>query len=157
MKEYLVSIVVVSFVASFASYIAYPSSMEKSAKCAIMAVVIFVTLSPVVSLVGSIADFKAEDFNTEDFLPGEDFEGEYIKVAEEAFSIGIKRLISDKFGIAESEAAVVVMGFDFENMKAKKINIILSGKAAFADYRSIEECVEKNGLGECEVNISFGK
>ena len=42
-----------------------------------------------------------------------------------------------------------------EYMKAEKINITLSGSAAFSDLRAIREFVEESKLGECEVFISF--
>lgn len=157
MKEYLISVIVVSFVAAFASFIAYPSALEKSARCAVMTVVIAVSLSPIVLAVKNIKGFDANDFVSEDLFFGEDFEGEYLKVAEKAFSNGIKRLLYERFEISESDSAVAVIGFDFENMNAEKIKITLSGRAVFADYRRIEEYIEKNGLGECEVNVSFGK
>jgi sugar/nucleoside kinase (ribokinase family) len=61
------------------------------------------------------------------------------------------------FTYAGASADFGTCDVDFENMNAEKIKITLSGRAVFADYRRIEEYIEKNGLGECEVNVSFGK
>ena len=44
---------------------------------------------------------------------------------------------------------------DVENMRAEKIIIIVSGRAAMADARSVAGRVENAGLGECEVKIDL--
>lgn len=157
MKEYLICVILISFVSSVASYVAYPSAMEKSARCAVMTVVIAVSLSPIAAAIGNMGSFSVKDFISNDVLLGDELSEEHVKVAKEAFAKGIKKLLFEKFGICETDSAVAVIGFDFKSMRAQKIKITLNGKSAFADYRSIEEYVEKCGLGECEVNISFGK
>ena len=48
----------------------------------------------------------------------------------------------------------VVFGFDFKNMKAERVKIILSGRAALADSRAIAEEIRKLGEWECEVELS---
>ena len=155
MKEYFISIIFMSFAAGLASFVSYPSAMEKCAKAAISLLVMFVVITPLLSLVGSIGDIDFDELKEN--IITEDGEGEYIKTAEKAFELGIKRLLSDKYGLSEDEVSVFIIGFDFEKMRAEKIKITLSGRAALSDYRSIEEYVEKNNLGECEVNISLGK
>lgn len=155
MKEYFISVIFMSFAAGLASLVSYPSAMEKCSKAAISLLVMFIVITPLLSLVGSIGNIDFDELKEN--IITEDGEGEYIKTAEEAFELGIKRLLLDKYGLSGDEVSVFLIGFDFEKMRAEKIKITLSGRAALADYRSIEEYVEKNNLGECEVNISLGK
>lgn len=82
-------------------------------------------------------------------------DSEYAKVAEESFVLGVKREVSRKFDIEEEKMSVSVYGFEFEKMRAQKINIILFD-ATSADYRAVEEYVEDCGLGECKAVVSFG-
>lgn len=82
--------------------------------------------------------------------------GEYIEVAEAAFSDGIARAVAERFSIPRDSISVVPTGFDFRRMRAEKIKITLSGIAALADGRAIREFIEGCGLGECEVKIRVG-
>lgn len=156
MREYLVMLIVISAISGFASYASYPSAMERCSKFAISIIVLHVALMPLLSITDEIMDFDFDSFKSEISLP-ENESGEYLEYAEDAFKLGIKKLLYEKYGLDESEVHVVCFGFDFEKMTAEKIKITLSGKAALADYRAIEEYMEKNKLGDCEVNISLGK
>jgi hypothetical protein len=64
--------------------------------------------------------------------------------------------VSSEFSLKKADISVRLFGFDSENMRAEKIEIILSGSALTADYRSIESFVNKMEIGECRVEISFG-
>ena len=64
--------------------------------------------------------------------------------------------MASEYNLSEGDIKVFVFDFDFEKMRAGKISIILSGKAASADFRSIENFISESGLGECEVKIDFG-
>ena len=82
--------------------------------------------------------------------------GEYIKVAEEAFSEGIVRAVCERFSLPEGTVEVEISGFDIRCMRAEKIKITLSGSAITKDRRAIREYLEGEGLGECEVRLRVG-
>ena len=80
----------------------------------------------------------------------------YEAVAEEAFSRGVASAVADEFSLDEKNLRVELYGFDFENMKAERIRVILSGRAALADYKGIEKYVNGLDIGVCECEIEIG-
>ena len=108
-------------------------------------------LLPIVNARGSLGELSAA-------LPpySEESGGEYEMVAEEAFLVGTRRAVCEKFSLSEELVSVAADGFSFRDMRAEKIKITLSGIAALADGRAIEKFVEGEGLGECEVRIRVG-
>ena len=80
---------------------------------------------------------------------------EYIKVAEEAFERGLEEHIREKYSLSEGTVTVHCYGFDFSAMRAERITVLLSGKAALSDYKAMERYLESLSLGECEVEIEI--
>lgn len=151
--EYIGSLIAISAVAALGSYAAYNPS-DKVTRAAISLIVLY-TVS--VYAVG-VSEWVGElDFES---LSGDGAEiaisdSEYARVAEESFKLGIKRAVCDKFGISEEKMSVSVYGFNLENMKAERINIVLFD-AVSADYRAIEVYVEGCGLGKCQAEVRLG-
>ncbi len=156
MGEYLVRIVVLSFSFGLVTYLSYPSENAKAIKVATSVLLLSVVVSFIPTLVGDglpelsqiLESIKKPSLSVND--------GELGKVAVEAFEEGVRELVSKKYGISVTDISVSAYGFDIENMRAEKIEIVLSGVGALADWRSIGEYVKSQGLGECEVNISLG-
>ena len=114
---------------------------------------------PVVAFVSDIADgmLRLEIDEIVDGLGGSVTEdGEYKRVAEEAFSEGIRRLVADRYGISTDKVEVYVFGYDFENMRADKIKVVMRGAAGLKDLRLVEEYLNGLNMGECEVRSDFG-
>ena len=149
-----------SSVLGLISYLSYPGTSEKSMKFAVSVLLVYTTVTPILSFVSGLSEEGIGSFvenireEMEDNLA--DDKGEYITVSEEAIKSGISNLIFTEYGISEDNIEVHLFGFDFEKMKAEKINVILSGKASLSDYRSIESFISGLGIGECEVKIEFG-
>lgn len=160
MREYLVSVIVMSSLLGLISYLSYPGSSEKSMKFAVAVLLVYTAMTPIATFVSAFSEEEVQDFvqNVRDEINENQYgdKGEYVRVSEEAIKSGISKLIFTEYGIAEENIEVHILGFDFEKMKAKKISVILSGKAALSDYRSIENFVSELGIGKCEVNIEFG-
>lgn len=79
------------------------------------------------------------------------------EIAERGLIEGIKSAVADKFMIDKEDIRVKTEGFDMEKMSCKSIRIYLSGSAALADYRGIEQYVNSLGMGECRVEIQLGQ
>lgn len=88
-----------------------------------------------------------------DFSEMEESMGEDIRLT--AFTEGIAEYIAFEFELSRDEIAVEAIGFDPKGMRAEKILITLSGKAALANYKRVEGEINQLGLGEAEVKIEI--
>ena len=152
MKEYVISVVAVSLLSALAIFMSYGGGSERAVRAAVSVILIYTVCMPVIDL---ISDFSAEDLRfefSEDTAAGE---SEYIAVAKEAFTEGVKKFICEEFNLNVGEVSVAVRDFDFEKMKARRIYVLLSGRAALADCSRIENAVMGAALGECEVDIKI--
>lgn len=156
MADYLASVVVMTVFLGIISYLSYPGSSERALKIASSVLIIYTVALPILSLAG---DFAGGNFSGEisDIVEGGIDAGDetYIEVTENAFRAGIKEMLNSKYGIKKEDITVYVFDFDFENMRAGKIKIILTKNAAFADWRGIEQYINESGLGKCEVEIEL--
>lgn len=155
MGEFFVSISLISLILGALSFLSYPSGHERSVKCAIMILLLYSVILCGGSLALSLGDGEAWHpiGEVETGIYGDEYE----RLSRESFSSGIKRALGEKFGIADECVMVYVEGFDSSLMRAKKIEITLTGVGVAADFRGIENYIEENGLGECEVKIYAGK
>ncbi len=154
MGEYLISVVLFASVLSFISFISYPGAHERATRLASAVLLLYGVSMPIVSFLSSPPSFEGE-------LPWEDgysppSSDAFYETAEEAFEEGIARLIVMEYGASREDVAVRAHGFDAEEMRARLISVRLSGRSAALDYRGIENYITEQGLGECEVFISFG-
>ena len=109
-----------------------------------------VGLADAMDFSGDISDILAEADK------GDLSDTEYGKTAKESFCLGVSKAVAEKFGLRKEDIAVRAIGFDTAQMRAQRITLILSGEAAYADYRAICEYVRSSGLGECEAEVNFG-
>ena len=153
MSAYLTGLIAISSLIGVCSYISYGDREDKYLKTASSLILAYVVILPIVTLVKDASDYTYDGtFWIDSFDSINDTElGES---AELAFCDGVKKYVCSQFSLSEENVRVRVFGFDFANMKAEKIKVILSGSAIFADNRAISEQIEKNGLGECEVELS---
>ena len=155
MGEYLFAILTVSVSCAVVSYLSYPSALTDAAKRGLSIILILAIVSPLPALIEGIADFSLSDFESVNsgFEAGQ--QG-YEKAMEDAFSLGIGRLVAEKFSLNEDDISVRVKNFNAESMEAERIYITLSGLAALSDAKRIEDYVFREGLGDCEVNVLIG-
>ena len=137
------------------SYLSYPGSSERAVRLCTSVLLLYAVAAPISGAIRYIADFNIEDiaFENSDAPIGSE---EYLEVTKEAFEEGVARLVSEKYGISLNDMQVVAFDFEFKEMKARRIKILLLGKGIFADRRAIESYITESGLGECEVNIQIG-
>ncbi len=150
MREYFASVTVTVSIVVALFALAFRGRRDISMKMAFGILITYTVLTPLTAFTDSEMKFP------EISLPSYDFSEDYIDVCERAFVDGIKRLISDRYGIDGDEISVSVFGFSFENMSADRISVLLSGRAALSDRYAIEDFITKEGLGRCEVEIRIG-
>ena len=151
MSEYAVGVFLISALVGMLSHLSYGGRSDIS-KLALSVLMLYVVVAPLADMVKN-TDFKSlfeVDYNEEIITDG--YEG----IAEDAFAKGIESAVADKFSLSEDNIRVRVVGFDFENMRAEKIQVILSGRAALADYKSIEKYLNGLNVGVCECEIEIG-
>ncbi len=154
MAEYFISALIVSGVLSFITYLSYRSNTGGEMKLAVSILLLYTLATPILSFVSEGAppwQMPSLDGDDLDFS-----DGEYQRVAEEAFCLGVKHLIAQKYGADEEDMDVTVRGFSFTDMRAERINVYLFGKASVLDFRGIQNYITEQGLGECEVFIDLG-
>lgn len=154
MADYLWTVALASLFIGVMEYLCYPSKTKDAARLFAAFVLIHSLLSPILLFASTLSD-GIPQFEFED--PSDHpLDGTYERVAREAFQEGICKLLYTKYGIDTQDAAISVDGFRVDEMKARRIVIVLSGKATLADHRGIEEYIDGLGLGDCEVRIRIG-
>ena len=151
MSEYAIGVFLISAIVGMLSHLSYGGRGDIS-KLALSVLMLYVVVAPLADMVKN-TDFKSHfevDYNEEIITDG--YEG----IAEDAFARGIESAVADKFSLPEDNIRVRVVGFDFKNMRAEKIKVILSGRASLADYKAIEKYLDGLNIGECECEIEIG-
>ncbi len=151
MSEYAIGVFVISAIVGLLSHLSYKGKGDPS-RIALAIVLLYVVLSPIADMAENFDTGSLFEVEYDPSIIGEGYEA----VAEEAFRRGIAEAVADEFSIDEENLRVELGGFDFENMRADKIRLILSGRAALADYKGIEKYVNGLGIGVCECEIEIG-
>ena len=145
MGEYLLSI---TTLAIFFDLLELLSAERYKAltRAAVSLSLIMAIITPLPSLIGNIRGEL-------DFSVGDAMEGEDIRLV--SFEVGISRYIASEFDLSAEEVLVEAINFDPEEMRAEKILITLTGRAALANYKNIEKTVSRLELGVAEVKIEI--
>lgn len=151
MSEYAVGVFLISAIVGMLSHLSYGGKSDIS-KLALSVLMLYVVVAPLADMVKN-TDFKSlfeVGYNEEIITDG------YEVVAEDAFIKGIESAVAEKFSLSKDNIRVRVVDFDFENMRAEKIRVTLSGRAALADYKAIEKYLDGLNIGECRCEIEIG-
>ena len=151
MKNGVVYIISVVCVVAFSSFCMYDTEKMRGARGALGIILLSALAIPFVNTLIGFSDISFDDIPIYGDEYSDDVRDETLK---KAFLQGIEQALKEEFFINEEDMEVTCSGFSLEYMKAEKINITLSGSAAFSDLRAIREFVEESKLGECEVFIS---
>lgn len=154
MAEYFGALISIATLAALGELVAYKQGGDRAHRFAVSVVLLYTALVPLVSFASSLGEtdfFELIDMGEAPTLEG----GAYVELSEEAFKLGIERLIADRWSLEESSVVVSCVGFDFSSMRAEKISVVLLKGGALVDRRAVERYVESVGLGECEVSYGF--
>ena len=155
MKEYLVSAIAVAAICAVVDMISPDGKMKKSVSFALSLAVTLALVSPLSFSLSGIKE-KSEAFISEVESAYDtsysDTSLEY--TTSEAANEGIKKAISEKFGIdkvnIETKCALDIIG---EAVIFEKVEIYLYGKGIFADTAGIKKYVSDSLGCECEVKL----
>lgn len=153
LKEYFEGLMVLITFMALALGVAHPRLRSVTTFSAGLMIICAILL-PLVSIMRDISEKYSLDNLFEDI--------EYDNVTDDAielaFEMGISAYVVDKYGVKSDDVVVMADGFDMESMKAQRIYITLSSKAALLDYKKIEEEIKKEFTsgGECEVSLKIG-
>ncbi len=153
MAEYFVSLVSVAAVSSLAALFAFRPD-DRWYRFSVSAVLLYTVILPLVSLFSQLRYTDFESLKPE--LPAFS-DSAYAECGEEAFVLGVRRLVSDKYEIPISDVTVELSGFDAVSMRAEKIKIVLSGEGHSVDFRRVRDYLNKCEIGKCEVVYSLNE
>ena len=157
MGEGLFALLAFSVSIGVASLLAYNENGKKMITFAGGVLFFLLLISQISSLVSEFESFNINEY-MEQVKTDFELDGEYERVAEDAFREGISRLLYEDYGIDKNDAKITVQGFSFKTMSATRVKILLLGKAIYKDALRIEESLNTLGIGKfyVEVNINFG-
>ena len=149
MGEYLLFIFSVCAVCALCAMMAYKRGSAE--KLALGVLMLYAVTMPAIELV---------DGWSADVLPllpevSESESEELVALAREAFEEGIRMHICERLSLEEDCVSVRAVDFDLSQMRARSVNVLLSGRGALCDYRSLEKYLDGLGLGECRVEIEI--
>ena len=150
MREYFTGVFAVIALAVALGAIAYRGRRDITLKMAFGVLITYTVLVPIGNLTSGEVSLPelSPDFS--------EYTEDYVQVCKDAFADGVRRLISDKFALSYDDVSVAVFDFDFETLRAGRIKVILSGSAVIADRYKIEDYINGEELGRCEVEIRIG-
>ena len=150
MSEYALAVFGICLVVGICLTLSYGSSKAQSLALGI--ITLWVILSPLSDM---IEHFDPNSWMDSIDIPDYD-SGEIDMIIEDAFADGICTAVADKFSLDPDDIRVRLYGFDKEEMRAEKIMIILSGRAALSDYKAVEKYINSMEVGEGNVEIEIG-
>lgn len=152
MENGFIYIIALLFVMAFSSFIAYDSEKARTSRSALGVIFLASLVSLIVHYASDIKNLSYADIPEYDYKTEEAFAEQSV---ENAFVKGVESELIREFSFLDKDIEVTCTDFDFETVSAEKINVCLSGAAAYADIRAVRGHVENSGLGECEVIVLF--
>lgn len=150
MSQYAISVFGICLIGGICLSLSHGSGRVQS--LAVGIITLWVILSPLSDVI--------MHFDPDGWLDSTDFpeyeSGEMDHIIEDAFADGLARAVAEKFSLDSGDIRIKLYGFDKNEMNAEKIMIILSGRAALADYKAVEKYVDEMEIGECNVEIEIG-
>lgn len=148
MSEYALAVFGICLVVGIC--LALSNGSGKAQSLALGIITLWVILSPLGDM---IEHFDPNSFDVD--IP-EYGSSEIDMIIEDAFADGICTAVADKFSLDTDDIRVRLYGFDKEKMRAEKIMIIFSGRAALSDYKAVEKYINSLEVGEGNVEIEIG-
>ena len=153
LKAYFKELIILVTFAALALGVSHPR-LRNATSFSAGVLIICAILLPLVSIIRDINKKHSID----DMLSDVEYEDATDDALELVFEKSIATYIAEKYGVGSDDVLVMADGFDIGSMRAQRIYITLSSKAAFLDYKKIEEEIAKEFTqgGECEVSLKIG-
>lgn len=157
MSGYIVSVMAATAVVALGGLVSYGGQTGRVSRAAMAMVLLYTVTLPIISVTDDLSDLVSTDYFEQLKVEYDVGDTLFYEHTSAAFADGVRKLVCDEHGLDGTGVDVSVRALDVESMCAEKIIIILSGRAAAADARSVMQTVEDAGLGECEVKIDLGR
>ena len=156
MKDYLVTLLVVSAVTAVLGALPNEEKMKRTVSFALALGVLSAVVLPLPTLLGELPrDYAA----LLDRLEAESLSGEDYLKAETLSAVGdgMAAHLCEKYGLAREEVAARVEGEIVDGtVILRRVTLTLSGRAATADIPAIVKYIEANTSADCEVIFGEG-
>ncbi len=162
MKGYIISVMCVSVVASLVSILSPDGDgggMARNMKLICGICIVTVAVNPIFSLIKEVKNLDIESMVGDDYEKNDyqdKFDSSYAEAELENLRIGIRQMLSDKFGIdmSESSVSLTVSKNGSGEMELERILIILYGSAIFKNTTEIESYIGE--IFACETVTAIG-
>jgi hypothetical protein len=152
MKEYLITLIVVSLICSLGTGL-IRGALSRSVRMGAVSILMLLTLSPLVGAVRDIADGSAALPE----LPEAEVGGDFLASLEAAYLAGGERALVDGLSIGEGDVELSCRGFSYPELRAQTLTVTLSGAGLRADPQRVKdiaaELLKEGGLVEIEYEI----
>lgn len=151
MRDYLITLLLVSAVAAVLSLLRGEGATARGVSFALSLLVLSAVVLPLPDLLSRGADWYGDlSERWEEAIPSD--EAYWQGVTVEAVGVGIGRHLCERYGLAEAEVSVQVLGDVVEGtVILRHVSLTLSGRAVTADVPAIIRYIEENTGAECEV------
>ena len=146
MKEYLVVAVVMALASALLAELSHPA-LSSGSNIALGIVAVLFIVAPIAGIAAEGITLPAPEVA----LPAY---GGIEEVAEEAYLVGVRAELAERFSVNAEEIDLEISDFSLEELSCERLVVTLRGGAAFADYRAIRQYLLENlKIGECDVKI----
>lgn len=157
MSGYIISMIAASVIVALGGLISYGGGTARVSRAAMAMVLLYTATVPIISVTGDLSGLLSKDYFADLKVEYDQSDTLFYDHTEQAFAVGVRKFVCEEYDLDVGDVSVSVRELDLESMRAKKIIVILSGRAAVSDARRIAGAVEDAGLGECEVIIDIAK
>ncbi len=156
MKDYLVTILLVSAVTAVLGALPNEEKMKKTVSFALSLGVLSAIVLPLPTLLGKLPSDYSSFL---DRLEAESLAGEDYLKAETLAAVGegMAAYLSERYGLAREEVSVTVSGEIVDGtVILREVTLTLAGRAATADIPAMVKYIEGNTGADCEVIFGEG-
>ena len=157
MSGYIISMIAASVIVALGGLVSYGGGTARVSRAAMATVLLYTATLPIISVTGDLSQLLSKDYFADLKVEYDQSDTLFYEHTEQAFAVGVRKFVFGEHGLDTGDVSVSVRELDVESMRAKRIIVILSGRAVTSDARKIAEAVEDAGLGECEVIIDIAK
>ena len=150
LREYILSSVIISLISAILLHLGH-KKLGESVRMAVGVLLLSFVILPLGAVFSSLGELEIP-------LSLDIAESGVERTAEDAYCDGVKRALSERFGVGKDCFSVSCSGFSAVSLSAEKISVVMSGDASRIDFRAVRDYIlESLEAGECECEIKIDK